>query len=130
MPSSKPRLADAILTLAAKHRFGTYWRRGSDNRAVMTSGARARLARTVVAALIAGMAVTGVTVPATATLAQDDPACEWLGWRHPACAGGLFENPPDDGIPGDNAAEGGIPAPAMVPNIDGSLSPPGTPGAI
>ncbi len=32
--------------------------------------------------------------------------------------------PVDDGIPGDNAAEGGIPAPAMVPNIDGSLSPP------
>ena len=26
------------------------------------------------------------------------------------------------GYPGDNAAEGGIPAPAMVPNIDGSLS--------
>jgi hypothetical protein len=24
----------------------------------------------------------------------------------------------------------GIPAPAMVPNIDGSMSPPGTPGAI
>ncbi len=76
------------------------------------------------------MAVTGLTVPTTTTIAQDDPACEWLGWRHPACAGGLFENPPDDGIPGDNAAEGGIPAPAMVPNVDGSMSPPGTPGAI
>jgi hypothetical protein len=96
----------------------------------MTSGARATLARTAAAALITGMAVTGLTVPTTTTVAQDDPACEWLGWRHPACAGGLFENPPDDGIPGDNAAEGGIPAPAMVPNVDGSMSPPGTPGAI
>jgi hypothetical protein len=85
----------------------------------------------------------GATVPANATSAeadipvplrpafvQDDPACDWLGWRHPACAGGLFESPVDDGIPGDNAAIGGIPAPAMVPNVDGSLSPPGTPGAI
>ncbi|MBP2452295.1 hypothetical protein JOF57_002208 [Mycolicibacterium lutetiense] len=26
--------------------------------------------------------------------------------------------------------DGGIPAPAMVPNVDGSMSPPGTPGAI
>jgi hypothetical protein len=53
-----------------------------------------------------------------------------FGWRHPLCAGGAFESPPDDGIPGDNAAEGGIPAPAMVPNIDGTFSLPGTPGAI
>lgn len=95
----------------------------------MASGVRGILARTAVAAVIAGAAVMGATVPANAFV-QDDPACEWLGWRHPACAGGLFESPPDDGIPGDNAAEGGIPAPAMVPNVDGSLSPPGTPGAI
>jgi len=110
---------------------------------VMASGVRGTLARTVVAAGIAGLAVMGVTVPANATPAgagipmplrplalQDDPGCEVFGWRHPACAGGAFESPVDDGIPGDNAAEGGIPAPAMVPNIDGSLSPPGTPGAI
>lgn len=68
----------------------------------------------------------GIPVPAL----QDDPVCDWLGAEHPACAGGAFETPPDDGIPGDNAAEGGIPAPAMVPNTDGTLSPPGTPGAI
>jgi hypothetical protein len=61
---------------------------------------------------------------------QDDPGCEMFGWRHPMCAGGAFDTPPDDGIPGDNAAEGGIPAPAMVPNVDGTLSPPGTPGAV
>lgn len=94
------------------------------------------LTRTVVAAAIAGAAVIGVAVNAThggpgMPLAfQNDPGCEMFGWRHPLCAGGAFESPVDDGIPGDNAAEGGIPAPAMVPNIDGSLSPPGTPGAI
>ena len=107
---------------------------------MMASGVRGTLARTVVAAGIVGVAVMGATVPANATpgialpvspaFVQDDPACEWLGWRHPACAGGLFDSPVDDGIPGDNAAIGGIPAPAMVPNVDGSLSPPGTPGAI
>lgn len=69
-------------------------------------------------------------VPLRPLSVQEDPACGWLGWRHPLCGGGAFETPADDGIPGDNAAEGGIPAPAMVPNIDGSLSPPGTPGAI
>ncbi len=53
-----------------------------------------------------------------------------VGWRHPACAGGSFDSPPDDGISGDNVAEGGIPAPAMVPNADGTLSLPGTPGDI
>jgi hypothetical protein len=81
--------------------------------------------RMVVAVGISGAAVMGATVPANA-----DPACDWLGARHPLCAGGAFDSPVDDGIPGDNAAIGGIPAPAMVPNIDGSMSPPGTPGAI
>ena len=108
-------------------------------------GVRGALARTAVAAGIAGVAVMGATVSANATSAgagldgvpplapafvQDDPACDWLGARHPLCGGGAFESPPDDGIPGDNAAIGGIPAPAMVPNINGTLSPPGTPGAI
>ena len=52
------------------------------------------------------------------------------------CAGGAAPRravpagPADDGIPGDNAAEGGIPAPAVVPNVDGSLSPPGMPGDV
>jgi hypothetical protein len=110
---------------------------------VMASGVRGTLTRVAVVVAVVGVAVMGATVPATATLAgaglpvtlrplavQDDPGCEAFGWRHPLCAGGAFESPPDDGIPGDNAAEGGIPAPAMVPNVDGSLSPPGTPGAI
>jgi hypothetical protein len=91
-----------------------------------------RLAGVAAAAAIAGVTGIGVSVPAEplGTFAQEDPACGWLGWAHPACAGGAFDAPVDDGVPGDNAAEGGIPAPAMVPNIDGSLSPPGTPGAI
>ena len=76
----------------------------------------------------------GLSAPAgpVSPIAMEDPACGWLGWwAHPASAGGAFDSPVgDDGTPGDNAAEGGVPAPAMVPNIDGSLSPPGTPGAI
>lgn len=113
---------------------------------VMASAVCRKLSRTAMAATIAGVAVLGVTVPASAApaaagptgasvplrppIATDDPGCEMFGWRHPLCAGGAFESPVDDGIPGDNAAEGGIPAPAMVPNINGSMSPPGTPGAI
>ena len=99
---------------------------------VMASGVRGTLTRTAVAAAVAGVAVMGATVPANATPAfvQDDPGCDVFGWRHPLCAGGAFDSPVDDGIPGDNAAIGGIPAPAMVPNMDGSMSPPGTPGAI
>ena len=78
----------------------------------------------------AGATAPGIPVPAVLPAVQDDPACDWLGWRHPLCAGGLFDSPPDDGRPGDNAAIGGIPAPAMVPNVNGTLSPPGTPGAV
>jgi hypothetical protein len=114
--------------------------------AMTASGIRDALTRTAVAAAIAGAAVMGATVPASATpwgagppgvpaplrppAVQDDPGCDVFGWRHPLCAGGAFDSPVDDGIPGDNAAVGGIPAPAMVPNVDGSLSLPGTPGAI
>jgi hypothetical protein len=93
------------------------------------------LTRTMAAAFV-GVAVMGATVPAnampsaTSPAVQDDPGCDVFGWRHPLCAGGAFDSPVDDGVPGDNAAEGGIPAPAMVPNVDGSLSLPGTPGAI
>jgi hypothetical protein len=103
----------------------------------MVSGLRDTLTRTAVAAAVAGAAVMGATVMADTTPVESvpfrtvaDPGCDMFGWRHPMCAGGAFGPPADDGIPGDNAAEGGIPAPAMVPNIDGSLSPPGTPGAI
>jgi hypothetical protein len=80
--------------------------------------------------IVAATALAGGVLMSAAAPANADPACDYLGWRHPLCAGGLFDSPPDDGIPGDNAAVGGIPAPAMVPNVDGSMSPPGTPGAI
>lgn len=88
-----------------------------------------RLAGIAAAAAIAGVTAMGVSAPAGSlgTYAQEDPACGWLGWAHPECAGGAFDAPVDDGIPGDNAAEGGIPAPAMVPNVDGTLSLPGHP---
>ncbi|MDT5097866.1 MAG: hypothetical protein QOC76_1603 [Mycobacterium sp.] len=110
---------------------------------LIASGIRCTLTTTAVSAAFIGVAAIDATALANATPAgeglrgvpvplavQDDPACEMLGWRHPLCAGGAFDSPPDDGIPGDNAAVGGIPAPAMVPNVDGTLSPPGTPGAI
>jgi hypothetical protein len=72
----------------------------------------------------------GATVPANATpVFKQDPACDWLGWRHTLCGGGAFDSPMGDGMPGDNAAIGGIP-PASVPNVDGSLSSPGMPGDL
>ncbi|MFV8051885.1 hypothetical protein [Mycobacterium sp. 48b] len=111
---------------------------------MMTSAARSALTRTAVAAG-AGLCVVGAVIsthPASGVfaaprvpaaldspLSPDDPACATEGWN-PACFGGMYDQVPDDGIPGDNAAEGGIPAPAMVPNVDGSMSPPGMPGAI
>lgn len=113
-------------------------------RSMMNSELRRALTRAVVAAA-SGMAVLGAAIPASMTAVAsaapkvpvaldspnnpDDPACATEGWN-PACWGGMYDQSPDDGIPGDNAAEGGIPAPAMVPNVDGSMSPPGTPGAI
>ncbi|CRZ14306.1 hypothetical protein [Mycolicibacterium neworleansense] len=101
------------------------------------------LSRAMVGA-IAGVSLLGAGLPAAVVsvasavpgaaaalepMSPDDPACATEGWN-PSCFGGMYDQVPDDGIPGDNAAEGGIPAPAMVPNVDGSMSPPGTPGAI
>jgi len=90
------------------------------------------LTRTAVAAAIVGAALTGA-MGASATpepTLRADPGCDTFGWRHPLCGGGAWGPVADDGIPGDNAAEGGIPAPASVPNVDGSLSPPGMPGDV
>jgi hypothetical protein len=42
------------------------------------SDVRGTLTRTALAAAIAGAAMIGATVPANA---QDDPACEMLGWN-------------------------------------------------
>ena len=86
------------------------------------------VAKLVAATGFAAMAVMGTTIPANAT--QDDPACEWLGWRHPACAGGYYDDP----LPKSPAGAGLDPFPGgggqMVPNVDGGLSLPGTPGAV
>jgi hypothetical protein len=87
------------------------------------------LTRTAVAVAVVGAAVAGA-VAAPAPVVQADPGCDAFGWRHPLCGGGAWGPVADDGIPGDNAAEGGIPAPASVPNVDGSLSPPGMPGDV
>ncbi|CDO29687.1 hypothetical protein [Mycolicibacterium porcinum] len=110
---------------------------------LVNSEARSALRRAAMAA-IGGAAVLTAVIPAGVApvvsaaprvpvaldpMSPDDPACATEGWN-PACFGGMYDQVPDDGIPGDNAAEGGIPAPAMVPNVDGSMSPPGTPGAI
>ncbi len=113
-------------------------------RSMMASEMRRGLTKAAVA-VIFGISVLGAVTPVTTVsvasaaprtpaaldspTSPDDPACATEGWN-PACWGGMYDQTPDDGIPGDNAAEGGIPAPAMVPNVDGSMSPPGTPGAI
>jgi hypothetical protein len=117
--------------------MGPCWHRAANRLPLIGEGEVMRriskLAGVAAAAAFAGVTVMSVSAPAGSlgTFAQEDPACGWLGWAHPACAGGAFDSPvADDGIPGDNAAEGGIPAPAMVPNVDGTLSLPGTPGAV
>jgi len=93
------------------------------------SNVRGVLAVTVVAAAVTATAVMGATATSGPTVGAD-PGCDAFGWRHPLCGGGAWGPVADDGIPGDNAAEGGIPAPASVPNVDGSLSPPGMPGDV
>lgn len=107
---------------------------------MMASVSRGWLTRTVTAAVFAGMALVGVTVPANAAPAgtvlpasMNDPGCDAFGWRHPMCAGGAWgsESASKEWGPADtgtNPFPGG--GGQMVPNIDGSLSLPGTPGAI
>lgn len=85
--------------------------------------------KTAAATGFAAIALLGAAVPASAV--QDDPACDWLGWRHPACAGGYYDNPLPKSPAGgwnNNPFPGG--GGQMVPNTDGGLSLPGTPGAI
>jgi hypothetical protein len=97
------------------------------------TGIRGALTGTTAAAAFVGAAALGATVAANPTpppTVQADPGCDAFGWRHPLCGGGAWAPVADDGIPGDNAAEGGIPAPPLVPNTNGTMSLPGTPGAI
>ncbi|MGZ5363296.1 MAG: hypothetical protein ACXWZR_04125 [Mycobacterium sp.] len=92
------------------------------------SKVRGMLTRTAVAAAIAGAAASGAIAAAISTPApalQADPGCDAFGWRHPLCGGGAWDQSASTEAGLDAAQE-----PSIVPNIDGSLSPPGTPGAI
>lgn len=89
----------------------------------VASDVRSAVIKTAAAVAVAGISLLGLAAPASA----DEPSCP--PWEL-TCGPDGFSMPADDGIPGDNAAEGGIPAPASVPNVDGSLSPPGMPGDI
>ncbi|MGZ5394454.1 MAG: hypothetical protein ACXWEI_02970 [Mycobacterium sp.] len=72
-----------------------------------------------------------ISTPAPAL--QADPGCDAFGWRHPLCGGGAWDQSASSEWGPSASTEAGLDAaqePSMVPNIDGSLSPPGTPGAI
>ena len=93
------------------------------------------LTRTAVAAAIVGAALTGA-MGASATpepTLRADPGCDTFGWRHPLCGGGAWDQSASSEWGPSASTEAGLEAvqqPSMVPNIDGSMSPPGTPGAI
>ena len=94
------------------------------------------LIRAAVAAAIGGAAVAGAVAPTNPPPApglQADPGCDAFGWRHPLCGGGAWDQSASSEWGPSASTEAGLEAaqrPSMVPNIDGSLSPPGTPGAI
>jgi hypothetical protein len=86
------------------------------------------ITRTAIAGAIAGAALLGTNVTASA-----DPGCDYLGFLHPLCAGGAWEDEKTPNWGPDASTRAGLDAvqePAMVPNISGGLSEPGTPGAI
>ncbi|MET0187577.1 MAG: hypothetical protein ABW212_01165 [Pseudonocardia sediminis] len=93
---------------------------------------RGTLTGTAVAAAIVGAAVTGA-IPTAPPTVQADPGCDAFGWRHPLCGGGAWDQSASSEWGPDASTRAGLEAaqePSMVPNIDGSLSAPGTPGAI
>ncbi|WP_319448872.1 MULTISPECIES: hypothetical protein [unclassified Mycobacterium] len=94
------------------------------------SGLCKKLLTTAAAGVIAGMALMGATVSANAT--PDDPGCDVFGWRHPMCAGGAWDESPSHEWGPANTGINPLPGGGgqMVPNTDGGLSLPGTPGAI
>ncbi len=88
--------------------------------------------RTMAAAAIVGAAALGA-IAAPAPSAKADPGCDAFGWRHPLCGGGAWDESASSEWGPSASTEAGLEAaqePSMVPNIDGSLSTPGTPGAI
>ncbi|MGO4444589.1 hypothetical protein AB4Z42_14630 [Mycobacterium sp. 2YAF39] len=90
------------------------------------------------AAAFVGTAAIGAIVganPATAPAPsiQADPGCDAFGWRHPLCGGGAWDQSASSEWGPSASTEAGLDAaqePSMVPNIDGSMSTPGSPGAI
>ena len=85
-----------------------------------------------VAAAVVGAAVTGA-VAAPAPVVQADPGCDAFGWRHPLCAGGAWDESASNEWGPSASTQAALDAaqqPSMVPNVDGSLSLPGTPGAV
>ncbi len=94
------------------------------------------LTRTAVAAAIVVAAASGAIAAANPTPApavKADPGCDAFGWRHPLCAGGAWDQSASSEWGPSASTEAGLEAaqePSMVPNTDGSLSLPGTPGAI
>ncbi|MFI5506273.1 hypothetical protein ACIA48_02310 [Mycobacterium sp. NPDC051804] len=94
------------------------------------------LTRTAVAAAVAGAALTGVMAAVnspTEPALQADPGCDTFGWRHPLCGGGAWDQSASSEwgpSASTDAALDAVQQPSMVPNIDGSMSLPGTPGAI
>jgi hypothetical protein len=85
-----------------------------------------------VAAAVVGAAVTGAAAAPAPTI-QADPGCDAFGWRHPLCGGGAWDQSASSEWGPSASTEAGLDAvqqPSMVPNVDGSLSLPGTPGAI
>lgn len=95
------------------------------------------LIRAAAAAVIGGAVVAGAvaaTDPPPVPDLQADPGCDTFGWRHPLCGGGAWDDQSASSEWGPSAStEAGLEAvqePSMVPNVDGSLSPPGMPGDV
>jgi hypothetical protein len=94
------------------------------------------MTRTAVAAAIVGAALTGAMAAAGSSpepALRADPGCDAFGWRHPLCGGGAWDQSASSEWGPSASTEAGLEAvqqPSMVPNIDGSMSLPGTPGAI
>lgn len=90
------------------------------------------MTRMAIGAVVVGAAALA-TIAAPAPAAQADPGCDAFGWRHPMCAGGAWDESASSEWGPSASTEAGLEAaqqPSMVPNINGSMSPPGTPGAI
>ena len=99
------------------------------------AGIRGALTGTAAAAAFVGIAALGAIVGAlpSAPAIQAEPGCDAFGWRHPLCGGGAWDQSASSEWGPSASTRAGLEAaqePSMVPNIDGSMSTPGSPGAI